>query len=170
MLSDPKSVSSKQRLKDFPDEALTVFAGKLFRTACREELALKATVLKLHFQSRKHKDGRERLGCKGKRNKDIAEAFDAYSKEEHVAGETLLRDVQVYRVKVVTTSSKTGVPLNKLETFQKLLEENGHRLAGRRTMSNLILFICEQEVAKIKQEIARRKVSVINYSTTTVEL
>ena len=51
-LSDSKSVSPKQRLKEFPDEALTVSAGKLFCTACREELALKATVLKLHEAER----------------------------------------------------------------------------------------------------------------------
>ena len=55
----------------------------------------------------------------------VAEAFKTYSKEEHVAGETLSRDTQVYRVKVVTTLLKAGVPLNKLETFQELLEENG---------------------------------------------
>ena len=36
---------------------------------------LKETVLKLHFKSRKHKDGKERLGCKGKWDMDIAEAF-----------------------------------------------------------------------------------------------
>ena len=41
-LSDPKSVSLKQRLKKFPDETLTVSVGKLFSTACREELELKA--------------------------------------------------------------------------------------------------------------------------------
>ena len=94
--SDPKSVLPKQRLKEFPDEALTVSAGKLFCTACREELTPKETVLKLHFKSRKHKDGKEPLGHKGKRDMDIAEAFDAYSKEEHVVGETLSRDAQVY--------------------------------------------------------------------------
>ena len=38
-------------------------------------MALKATVLKLHFKSRKHKDGKERPGRKGKRDMDIAESF-----------------------------------------------------------------------------------------------
>ena len=122
---DPKSISPKQQLKEFPEEALTVSADELFCTACREELALKATVLKLHFQSRKHKDGKERLRCKDKWDMDIAEAFSAYSNEEHVVGETLSRDAQVYRVKVVTTFLKAGVPLNKLETFRELLEKNG---------------------------------------------
>ena len=34
--SDPKSVSPQQRLSEFPDEELSVSAGKLFCRACRE--------------------------------------------------------------------------------------------------------------------------------------
>ena len=50
--SNSKSISPNQRLKEFLNEALTVSAGKLFCTACREELAGKASVLKLHFKLR----------------------------------------------------------------------------------------------------------------------
>ena len=42
--TDPKGVSPSTRLKEFPDEYLAVRAGKLFCTACREELALKSTM------------------------------------------------------------------------------------------------------------------------------
>ena len=162
----PKSVSPHQRLREFANENLTVSAGKLFCTGCREELGLKVTVIKQHLKSKKHQLGKERLQCKNREERDIALAFDAYNKEEHLFGETLSRDVQVYHVKVVQTFLKAGVPLNKVDIFRDLLEENGTRLAGRRSLSDLVSFICEQEVAQILQEIAGRKVSVIFDGTT----
>ena len=40
--SEPKSVTPKQRVNEFPDECLTVSrGGKLFCSACREELSLR---------------------------------------------------------------------------------------------------------------------------------
>ena len=39
--TDPKSVSPTKRVAEFPGECLSVRRGKLFCTACREELALK---------------------------------------------------------------------------------------------------------------------------------
>ena len=53
------------------------------------------------------------------------------------------------------------MPLNKVDTFRELLEESSHRLAGRRSMSDLIPFIRQQEVAHIRQEIAGKKIAVI---------
>ena len=53
-----------------------------------------------------------------------------------------------------------------MDIFRDLLEENGTRLAGRRSLSDLVPFIREQEVAQIRQEIAGRKVSVIIDGTT----
>ena len=163
---DPKSVSLHQRLREFPNEALSVSAGKLFCTACREELALKVTVIRQHLKSNKHTLGKERLQRKDGQEKDIAEAFAAYNEKEHLAGETLSKDTQVYRIKVVSTFLKAGVPLNKLDTFRELLEENGPRLAGRRSLSDLIPFIREREVAQIRREIAGKKVSAIFDGTT----
>ena len=74
---DPKSVSLHQRLREFPKESLSVSAGKLFCTACREELALKVTVIRQHLKSNKHTVGKERLQRKDRQERDIAEAFAA---------------------------------------------------------------------------------------------
>lgn len=57
----PKSISPKQRVREFPDEGLTVSGSNLFCTACREEIGLKATVIRLHCKSKKHTSGKERL-------------------------------------------------------------------------------------------------------------
>ena len=50
-LSDPKSVTPSQRVKEHPGETLCVSNAKLF---CREELCLKANVLKNHLKSKKY--------------------------------------------------------------------------------------------------------------------
>ena len=129
--------------------------------ACAE-----VTVIRQHLKSNKHTLGKERLQRKDGQEKDIAEAFAAYNEKEHLAGETLSKDTQVYRIKVVSTFLKAGVPLNKLDTFRELLEENGPRLAGGRSLSDLIPFIREREVAQIHREIAGKKVSAIFDGTT----
>ena len=59
--SDPKGVKPQDRVKKFPDEQLSVSAGKLFCKACREELSLKSSSLSNHLKSQKHQDGKRRL-------------------------------------------------------------------------------------------------------------
>ena len=44
-------------------------------------------------------------------------------------------------VKVVSTFLRAGIPLNKLDIFRELFEENGFRLTEKRNMFDLILFI-----------------------------
>lgn len=58
---DPKNVTPSQRVKENVNEELCVSNGKLFCNACREELSLKATVLKNHLKSTKHDMGKKRL-------------------------------------------------------------------------------------------------------------
>jgi len=44
--NDPKLMKPSQRCAEFSDESLTVSGGKLFCTACREELSLKRSIIK----------------------------------------------------------------------------------------------------------------------------
>ena len=84
--ADPKSVSPATRVHDFPNKFLNVSAGKLFCTVCTwEELGLKASTIWLHIKSQKHQNGKERVFHKEVREKDIAEAFEAYNQEAHLA-------------------------------------------------------------------------------------
>ena len=61
---------------------------------------------------------------------------------------------------------KAGIPLNKLDCFRDLLEENSTRLAGRRSLCQLIPFVREMEEKTILREIEGRKLSVIFDGTT----
>ena len=77
-LSDPKSVSAAQQVRKYADEKLTVSSGKLFCTACCEELSFKKNVVASavrnyhsrrnvvasHVQSAKHNTGKTRLVMK----------------------------------------------------------------------------------------------------------
>ena len=123
--TDVKTIRPEKRVRDYPNEPLTVSNGKLFCRGCREELCLKSSSLKSHLSSRKHLDGKKKLDKKEAREQDIAQALKKYNSECHPRGETLPESQQVYRVKVVRTFLQAGVPLSKLSIFRAFLEENG---------------------------------------------
>jgi hypothetical protein len=69
--NDPKRVTPEQRLKEFPDQKLVVSGGQLFCTACREEVALKKSIIELHIKSAKHNRGKIKLASTEKREQDL---------------------------------------------------------------------------------------------------
>ena len=104
-------------MHEFPNKFLSISVGKLFCIACGEELGPKASISWLHIKSLRHKRGVDmRLGW---RKIPIVQ--------------------QVYRIKVVTAFFRVGIPLNKIDSFRELLEENVTCLAGQKSLSNLIL-------------------------------
>ena len=159
--SNPLSVSPTQRVKEFKNKCVCVSGGKLFCQACREELSLKKSTIQLHVASSKHIAGKEKLVLKEKREIDIAQALQKYDDDVHPSGETLPDSIRIYRVKVLTTFLRTGVPINKIDEFRDLLEENAVRLAGRKPISDLIPFVLNEEWRQIKAEIVGLPVAVI---------
>ena len=53
---------------------------------------------------------------------------------------------------------KAGVPLNKIEAFRELLEENALRLTDRRNMHDYIPFIHQEEESRVHSEIKAQNV------------
>ena len=88
-------------------------AGKLFCRACRENLAIKRSVVQNHIISKKHHDSKEKLKMKMVREQDIAEALHAHDAGTHRKGETLPDEQSVHRVKVAMTLMKCGIPITK---------------------------------------------------------
>lgn len=125
------NIKPQQRVVEFKDEYLCVSGGKLFCNACREEVNLKKSSVKNHIQSVKHKNGKDALRAKNKRDKSISEAILQHNSEVHPRGETLPMEHQVHRVKVVESFLRAAVPLSKIQYFRKLLEETGYRLTDR---------------------------------------
>ena len=74
-VNDPKKVSAADRVKQFPNEQLTLSMGKLFCSACCEELSTKKSIIELHIQSAKHTKGKQAIITKEKRELTIVEAL-----------------------------------------------------------------------------------------------
>ena len=60
--ADPKNVSVWDRAAEFKDEMIVVSSGKLFCSACREELSIKLSIVKYHVNSAKHTDSKKEAG------------------------------------------------------------------------------------------------------------
>ena len=78
--------------------------------------------------STKHAQRKNQLTEKRSRERNICKAFKSYEWEVHPSVETLSEAHRLWRVKVVTTFMKAGVPLAKVDHFRELLEENAYSL------------------------------------------
>ncbi|CAH3181443.1 unnamed protein product [Porites evermanni] len=66
--SDPKNMSPRDRIEEFPGENLCLRGGKLFCNCCKEILSSKKSVLKNHLASKKHVAGKEKFKVTKKRD------------------------------------------------------------------------------------------------------
>jgi len=103
---------------------------------------------------------------KHSREHDITQAFKVYEQEVHPTGESLPEAHKLWRVKVVTTFLRAGVPLANIDLFRDLLEEHAYSLSDRCGMCDMIPFIQSEEQQQIKTELEGEKVSVIFNGTT----
>ena len=162
-------MSAADRVKSYPSEYLTVNNNKkLFCSACREPLALKKSIIDHHITSKKHLKGKEKITSREKRERDIAESLKRYDTIVHPAGETLPEETRVYRVKVVSTMLKAGIPLSKIDLFRDLLEQYGLSLTSASNLIDLLPFILQNELDCLKKDINGKYVSVIFDGTTHV--
>ena len=168
--SNPKNVTASARLTEFPGENFTVSKsnGQLFCNACREEIALKKTIIETHVKTSKHASGKECLEKKEARERDIAKSLEEYDNQFHPKSESLSVAHRVYKIKVVRSFMKAGVPLNKIDCFRELLEEEAFSLTSSRHLSDFIDVIGKDERKKEKEEIEGRDASIIFDRTTHV--
>ena len=55
----------------------------------------------------------------------------------------------------MTAMLKAGVPLSKIDLFRDLLEEHGYALTSSTHLRQLIPFILQEELSRIKKEILK---------------
>ena len=122
----------------------------------------------MHIKSKKHERGKSRLEKQNRQELSIIDALKRFDKEHHPAGETLPVSMRVYRIKVVTSMLKAGVPLAKIDCFRDLLEGSGYALTNSSNLRQLVPFILEEEIASLKQDINGKHVSIIFDGTTHV--
>ena len=75
----------------------------------------------------------------------------------HPVGETLPEETGVYRVKVVSTMLKAGIPLSKIDLFRDLLEQYGLSLTCASNLIELLPFILQNELDRLKDKWAVRE-------------
>ena len=68
----------------------------------------------------------------------------------------------------MTAMLKAGIPLSKIDLFRYLLEEYTYALTSSTHLRQLILFILQEELSRIKKEISNRSLSIIFDGTTHV--
>ena len=146
------SIKPQQRIVEFKVEHLCVSSGKLFCNAYREEVNLKKSSVKNHIRSVKHKNSKNALKAKIKREKSISEAIQQHNSEVHHRRETLPMEHQVHCVNVVECFLRATVPLSKMQHFRQLLEETRYRLNDKHHMLNLIPVVLKQEKSRIQSE------------------
>ena len=168
VVANPKGVGPADRVRTYPAEPFSVSNKRLFCMACREELATKKSIIDLHIKSVKHSQGKRRLASTKKHDQDIINALGKYDEEFHPEGESLLNSTRLYRIKVVTTMLKAGVPLNKVDAFRDLLEESSYALTSATNLRQLLPFIRHQELDTLKRKISNRPLSIIFDGTTHV--
>ena len=128
-------------------------------------VARRKSIIDLHVKSQKHERGKQRLAQKTARELTIMEAMKKFDSEHHPVSETLPDSTRVYRVKVVTVMLKAGISLNKIDSFRDLLEDHGYSLTNLR---QLLPFILQEEMTRLKMEIDGEPVSIVFDGTTHV--
>ena len=137
------------------------FSATVHMFSKREYLSKKKSVVKQHVQSVKHGRGKCRLAKKEEREKNIDDMLVKYDSDVHPVGEGLPYATRVYRIRVITTFMKAGVPLQKVDSFRELLEENAFRLSDSSNLRELVPIIHKDAQATVRNEIDGKKVSVI---------
>ena len=145
--TDPKGVTARSRVKEFPNKYLIARNSKLFCSARREEIALKESTITNHISSgEKHKKTKEALEKRQLESKTyVAKVLKVYDWEVQPKGsasvsmDARVYRVWVYRVRVVEQFLKSGIPMSKIDSLRSLLEDGSHRLTHSSHLSEYML-------------------------------
>ncbi|KAK3730067.1 hypothetical protein QZH41_009898 [Actinostola sp. cb2023] len=135
------------RIREFKDEPFRNSNNKLFCDACREEISEKASIIKCHVESQKHKSGVERLAKKKKKDITVLDAMKKYDQEVHPKGEMLSDSKRLFRIKVMKTFLKAGVfPKKRWTISQRLvrLQLLAKSLKGDELAREIIMVLAQQ--------------------------
>ena len=159
--SEPKTASPRERVREFPDECLTVTGkrvGKPFCNVCCEKLSLQRNIVVNHIGPNKHKSCKEKLTVKEARERDIAKCLKVHDDMSHPVGEYCpWSNGCMYRLKVLKTFLHAAFKTRCLQGYT----QGEYVSLDRRHMSDLVPLICAQEQADIKAEISGKPVSVV---------
>ena len=108
------------------------------------QVDVKASTLKDHLDSQKHKAGKEAAAKQVIKQRTITVSFKTFLETSQASQSQLpsgssLDDVIAFRVEVLTAFLASGTPLNRLEYFRPILERAGKSLTGRTHLGSFLL-------------------------------
>lgn len=164
---DPKGVKPLDRVWQYPGGQLVVPAGKLFCSACREEVSTKKSIIQWTCTSSQLRSRKGRIGnVEAKNEQSVVKALKCFDSHKEPVGEFLPDSSRVFRVKVVTSFLKVGISLSKLVSNMNY-SNHGYSLSSSTHLHQLLPFILHEEVARIEQQISGRSVSIVFMSQPT---
>ena len=151
-----KRNSLHECIASFPREHLIVEAGAIFCEACRTTVSSKTSCLKRHGQSKRHIEGKKQRAKGAEHQQSIVRSMAEYDRAVNPwpTGATLPENEHVFRVEVVETFLKAGVPLAKIAQFRPLLEKYATRLADQTLLARLIPMILAGEKGVVKKAVS----------------
>ena len=145
-----------ERLREFPDNGLTVINGKLGCRVCKiPSLVLKKSSIKSHLKGESHK--------KNMSNRDKSQitllsyktVLETNETEMKAAGATLSLDINAYRMTVAHALLKTGTPFTILDTVSEMrhLLEDNHATCPKQACSDTIPLLNKKEQMETLNEL-----------------
>ena len=150
--NNPPRVCVHERIAAFPNEYFQFRSSKLFCAACSEFVSMKLTTIRTYVKTMKHTEGKKRRQSSQGKQVGIAEALKSVDKVNHPMGEMLPEEQRVFRVEVVESFLRGGIPLSKIDHLRPLLEKQGYRLTSSSHMAELIPTIHSMEVTRLREE------------------
>eukprot|EP00611_Tribonema_gayanum_P022155 TRINITY_DN4396_c0_g1_i1.p1 TRINITY_DN4396_c0_g1~~TRINITY_DN4396_c0_g1_i1.p1 ORF type:complete len:421 (+),score=100.00 TRINITY_DN4396_c0_g1_i1:497-1759(+) len=141
--------------------------GRLCCRLCRTELAEDKTSVTRHINTAKHVNAAEKAAKQTVDEQARARVLSEYFAQSNAKGASLTDAQQLFRVEILRAQLISAIPLAKLdEPMRGVLERGGHSLTSATHMAQLLPFVLQEEMALIKEEIARSQLSVTFDGTT----
>ena len=147
---------------------LVVRSGKLYCDACRHEVSLIKSIIKVHVALKKHLDSKANRAKVAEESKQLLLDGGNYLQKTRPEGTTLPDEVVVFCLKCLKTLLKSGICISAIDHLRPLLEEYGERLTGRQHLADLIPMVLESERKFVKDSIAGKDISIVFDGTTAV--
>ena len=166
-------VNPNERIVEFPNEHLCISAGKLFCGVCRTVVQTKKSIVRSHVLSKHHLLSKERRVKSKNHQATITKSWKVYQKKkaDELKGTGLTKatgDTTVLRrANVVESFLKAGVALTKIDHLRPLLGNNNLNLTHSSHMAQLVPFLLEVELEKLKEEIKQAQHVAVIFDGTT---
>ena len=122
-------------MREFPHEHLSADCGKLVCRVCHTEVSFKMSILKVHVQSERHKNGKDAHRREEKRQHMVKASFGQYRRHHCNAdsvselagtGQTFVvsDDISARRIQTVQSFLRAGIALQTRNHLRPLLDAN----------------------------------------------